>query len=443
MSHATRPTVVDLFCGAGGLSEGFRAAGYDIRAGFDHTAPAADTFASRFGAETAERLKVQDLAGDRLEAWKERIGPLDVLVGGPSCQGYSTSGGLTKASGRDKYDPRNSLFREYVRLVRELQPNWLLFENVPGLLLYNQGAVAREILEMLAPEYQVRPLILLAADFGVPQLRRRLFFVGNKTGQPIVFPRPTHGDPTLWKSYALPFKHLSRVGHSGGDGVAEHVGFDEACSDLPALDEGATLDGVPYGTAPRTPYQERMRRRSGLLHQHQSFTLCETDRYAAQHLQPGQNWRHIPSEHRPARFDRIRPYDATTLMKRLLPDKPAYTITTKFNEASTGAFIHPHQPRTLSVREAARLQSFPDDFLFVGSGAQRRRLIGNAVPPLLAEAMAEAILPGVLADRGVADVAPTRETIDVTDIALGDIIGLTGARRRTKDYDARQAVLFP
>ena len=177
-----------------------------------------------------------------------------------------------------------------------------------------------------------------------------------------------------------------------------------------------------------------MRLGSAEVRQHIAFNLSVTDRMAAQLLKPGQNWRHLPADVLPDRFKKIRPYDATTIMKRLHADRPTYTITTKFNEASTGAFIHPDQPRTLSVREAARIQSFPDSFVFAGSPVQMRTQIGNAVPPLLAKAIAEAIRPEVLLDRGLVE-RPIRSTIRMDDVALSDIVGLQGARKRVKQHD--------
>jgi len=265
-------------------------------------------------------------------------------------------------------------------------------------------------------------MILLAADFGVPQLRRRVVFVGNRTGADIAFPAATHGNTDLWRNYALPFAHLSRIGHGAGDEVLPHVNFADACSDLPSVEEGEEIDGVKYPSRAATVYQREMRKGSRLIRQHAAAELAAIDRLAARTLKAGQNWRDIPLDQLPDRFRRIRPYDATTILRRLQNDAPAYTITTKFNEGTTGAFIHPEQARTLTLREAARLQSFPDRFIFSGSTAQIRQQIGNAVPPMLARALGEAILPSVLRDvRGVAgkalrDVVVVENKLDDADI---------------------------
>jgi DNA (cytosine-5)-methyltransferase 1 len=424
---------VDLFAGAGGLSLGFSRAGYRVALGVDIMQAAIQTYEYNLQGATALSADIRSLSGGEIKALVG--GDVHVLLGGPSCQGFSTSGGLSRFQGRDLYDPRNSLFADYMRLVRELRPAWLLFENVPGMLLYHHGAVARTIISDFRDiGYTVAPIILLAADYGVPQLRRRLLFLGNRTSQPILVPAATHGSATLWQNYALPFAHLSRVGHSATNETAPHITFEEACGDLPRLAEAENIDNVPYPTDPSSDYQRAMRSGSMLLQQHKAFRLSSRDRFAAHLLRPGENWRSIPPDRLPPRFRSIRSYDATTMLKRLQADRPAYTITTKFNEATTGAFIHPTDDRTLSVREAARLQSFPDSFIFHGTDSKIRLQIGNAVPPLLGQALAEAILPLVLHDVADRELEPLRKTVRIDPTPLADAIGLHGARKHTKDY---------
>ncbi len=416
---ADGPAVLDLFSGAGGIALGFAEAGYRIIGGIDNFQPAVNSFEANI---PGARGLVRDLRVSDFSDVREFVGSrgADVIVGGPSCQGFSTSGGLSRATGRDRDDPRNRLFLNYLDLVDELRPSWIVFENVPGLLLYNQGRVALEIVRAFREiGYTVVPMILLAADFGVPQLRRRLVFIGNRTGADVPFPAATHGNADLWRNYALPFAHLSRIGHGADEEVLPHVSFADACSDLPPVDEGKEIDGVKYPGRAATVYQREVRRGSRLVRQHAAADLAALDRFAAKKLKPGQNWRNLPIQQLPDRFRKIRPYDATTILRRLQNDAPAYTITTKFNEGTTGAFIHPEQPRTLTLREAARLQSFPDRFVFSGSAAQIRQQIGNAVPPLLARALAEAILPSVMRDvRGV--VAQALRDVVVVENKVGD-----------------------
>lgn len=425
------PTVLDLFSGAGGIALGFQQAGYRVVGGVDFSKQAVATFSANMSGATG---LLRDLRDPDFSDIVTMVGEdVDVIVGGPSCQGFSTSGGLSKSSGRDESDPRNRLFLNYIGIVDLLRPSWIVFENVPGLLLYDNGRVALDIVKAFKEiGYTVAPMILLAADFGVPQLRRRLVFVGNRTGAEIRFPAATHGNPELWKNFSLPFAHLSRIGHGSPEATLDHVSFADACDDLPEVAEGACVDGVAYPTEPRTDYQRLMRARSALVRQHEAADLAPLDRIAAQTLEQGQNWRNLSADVLPARFKKIRPYDATTLLKRLDASRPSYTVTTKFNEASAGAFIHPTQPRTLTLREAARLQSFPDDFVFDGSAAQIRHQIGNAVPPLLARCIAEAIRPGVMLDAFdvVTDLVRDVVTVDVASEAR-DPLRLHGARRKT------------
>lgn len=425
------PTVLDLFCGAGGLAEGFRQAGYRILGGVDYSAPAIETFKANLSGSMGV---LADLRKPDLDDLERRFVGVDVIVGGPSCQGFSTSGGLSKSAGRDQSDPRNRLFINYTDIVERLKPNWIVFENVPGLLLYENGLVALEIVRAFREiGYELVPMILLAADFGVPQLRRRLVFVGNRTDSNISFPTPSHGDVNLWKGFSLPFAHLSRIGHGKEEGLASHVTFAEACSDLPRVAEGKEINGKPYPTAPVTPYQAAMRVGSELVRQHAAADLSALDKVAAKILKPGQNWRDLPADVLPDRFKKIRRYDATTLLKRLRNDLPTYTITTKFNEATTGAFIHPTQARTITLREAARLQSFPDSYIFSGSAAQIRQQIGNAVPPLLAKAIAEAIYPAVVKDVFGVEVTGVRDAVVVDHgVSEAEILKLHGARKKPK-----------
>jgi DNA (cytosine-5)-methyltransferase 1 len=438
---AYAPTVLDLFCGAGGLSAGFEAAGYQVVGGIDNNDIAVRTFEKNI---VGSKGLVRDLRKADFSDIAEFVGAsgVDVIVGGPACQGFSTSGGISRTTGRDDKDPRNKLFINYLEIVDLLRPGWILFENVPGLLLYENGRVALEIAHAFKEiGYTVVPMILLAADFGVPQLRRRLVFVGNRTRSDVAFPAATHGNADLWKNYALPFAHLSRIGHGGNAGALAHVTFDEACSDLPELAEGGAIDRAPYRSNPASGYQTAVRVGSSLVRQHVADTLPPLDRLAAQTLKQGQNWRNIPSDALPDRFKRIRPYDATTCLRRLSADQPTYTITTKFNEATTGAFIHPTQHRTLSLREAARIQSFPDRFVFEGTVSQIRHQIGNAVPPLLAQCLAEAIRPFVLRDATNAASDAVRDVVLINNgIGDTDILRLKAPRRPAVFDQERLAV---
>lgn len=393
------PTILDMFCGAGGLSAGFSASGYRVVAAIDSWD---DACASYRLNEPQAHVVCADIAQVKEDDVASHLNTtIDLVLGGPSCQGFSTSSGLSR-QGRKADDPRNDHFRHFVRFVSFFQPLWVVMENVPGLLLYEKGQVARAIHEEFKKiGYYVVPMILLAADHGVPQLRRRLFFVGNRTGQDVFFPSALHGDPELWKDFALPFEHLSRIGNkNSGNEVCEHVSICEAISDLPALKYGEEYAEGPYPSAPQSDYQRWIRSDSPTLTLHRAANLSPSDRESIPYIKQGQNWRDLPEKIRGTRFAKIRRYDATTMLKRPEWDGPSYTITTKFNDATAGAFIHPLQDRTFTLREGARLQSFADRFRFFGSDASIRKQIGNAVPPLLAERIARAIAPEVFQASG-------------------------------------------
>ena len=422
------PTILDLFCGAGGLSAGFTATGFRVVAAVD------------FWGDACESYRLNDpqahvVCGDIAKVEEDDLAShldssIDLILGGPSCQGFSTSSGLSR-QGRKADDPRNHHFRHFVRFVSFFKPRWVVMENVPGLLLYEKGRVARAIHEEFRRiGYYVVPMILLAADHGVPQLRRRLFFVGNRTGQDVFFPSATRGDAELWKNFALPFEHLSRIGNKNTEaGTLPHVSIREAIGDLPPIAYGEKYPEGPYPTDPQSDYQRWIRHGSSLLSLHWASKLSPSDRGTIPYIKQGQNWRDLPEAIQGRRFTKIRSYDATTMLKRPEWDGPSYTITTKFNDATAGAFIHPLQDRTFSLREGARLQSFPDRFRFAGSDASIRKQIGNAVPPLLAERLARAIAPEVFADAGC-DLIPVE--IDRICVPQGQrweqLLGLKGAK---------------
>lgn len=387
------PTVVDLFAGAGGLSNGFEQAGYDIIGALEQDETASETLKENHeNGLTVYQKDIREV--DAEEFRNDLVSDPEIVLGGPPCKGFSTSSGLSR-DGRKRDDERNHLLWDFIRFIEVLEPDWLVMENVPGLLLYNNGEVAKEVIKALRQSgYYAVPVILLAADFGVPQLRRRLFFVANKQGENVPLPDPTHGDNDLWDDFALPFEHLSRVGNKNVmEGVKPHVSFEDACSDLPSLKPGEHYEG-PYPEEPQNDYQARMREGSDKLTMHSAHDSSDFVKKAIKHIDNGENWNALPEEIKEGtRYENIREYDATTVLKRIHPDDSSYTIGTKFYDATAGAYIHPTENRTFSLREAARLQSFKDKFVFKGSDAQIREQIGNAVPPLLAKRIAEAILP--------------------------------------------------
>lgn len=380
-----RLTAVDLFCGAGGLSLGLGRAGFDVVAAVDNDRHAMQTFEANHPHTKAllgdvREMTARDLIGNG--------GALDLLAGGPCCQGFSTHGK------RWADDPRNLLFVEFLRLVDETRPRFLVMENVRGLLLAKRGAFHREILEAFQNlGYDVEGRVVNAADYGVPQLRHRLIYIGSRrTEARVAYPQPTHFPVESVGGLTSPYRTVR-----------------DAIGDLPLLGEEFLEEPIRYATRPRTKYQELMRAGAGpAVSNHVARRISDNAMRIVQQVGQGQGLRSLPLDELPPRFKRMRTIsdgslrrDCTTLYHRLAWDAPAYTITCYFRNVSAGPFVHPVDDRALSTREAARIQSFPDDFVFRGASIPRQ--IGNAVPPLLGEAVGTAISEA--ASRGVQQAA--------------------------------------
>lgn len=361
----TNRTVIDLFCGAGGLSEGFRQAGFHVLAGNDFFDAAGATFAVTHPEAKFLPGPIQDhTAEDFLRAAGLARGELTVLVGGPPCQGFSVYNHQ-----RGLHDERSSLYREYLRIVEGLAPEWVVLENVTGMTSAGGGAAVNAILAGLKKlGYDVQSQILRAEDFGVPQERRRIIFIGNRIGVPIRFPEPTHG------AGRLPF-----------------VTVEGAISDLPPLENGEDRGTTPYRHEPRSEYQRSLRQGCNGVFNHAAAKLGAINCERLKHIPQGGSWRDIPVDLLPAGMRRAKRSDHTKRYGRLRWDGFASTILTKC-DPHWGAYFHPDQDRILTVREAARLQSFPDNFDFQGSRTEQYVQVGNAVPPLLGKAIATAIL---------------------------------------------------
>lgn len=362
---SSKHTVVDLFCGAGGLSEGFRQAGFQVRLGSDIEPKFGETFVrSHEGAHflplPIERLSVSDvLAKSGLVA-----GELDVLVGGPPCQGYSVYN-----HGRGEHDPRAGLFREYLRLLAGLKPKHVVMENVTGLLSIGEGRLIRSICsEFSKLGYEPTVGVLKAEEFGVPQERRRVIFTASRTGSIAALPAPTHGGSlkpfvTIW----------------------------DAIGDLPPIwEEGAFGGEVEYACEPFADYQVEMRHGNHGLKNHRGPRLSTVNMDRLKHIPQGGSWRDIPFDLLPAGMKKAKRSDHTKRYGRPRPDQLACTILTKC-DIHWGAYIHPFQNRAFTVREAARLQSFPDQFEFFGSVTDQFVQVGNAMPPLLGQAIANQV----------------------------------------------------
>lgn len=352
---------VDLFCGAGGLSLGAQQAGFRVLAGIDSDPRAIATHESNFPGSLHYCLDLERLSPRRLSSLISSRGtPVDLIMGGPPCQGFSIANLRT----RDASNPANRAYRRLIALTSVVRPRAVLLENVTGLLTYNNGATFRAMTQQLeALGYSCEVIVLDAADFGVPQHRKRVFIAGLLGHLPSMA------------------EHLAPL-------VMAHVPVTDALSDLPVIGPANSSDELPYPalSAHLSPFQRSVRTSRARL-----VTGCATSRHTPITLQ---RFREVPQDGNwqsiPARLFRSysRPENCHRwLFKRLAPNKPAVTIS-NFRK---GMIIHPFSDRTLSVREAARLQSFPDWFHFSGPLQSRQQQVANAVPPKLAAAVLGAL----------------------------------------------------
>ena len=359
-------TAIDLFCGAGGLSEGFRQAGVNVLAGQDIEAAFGVTFEQTHPGARFVHGPIQDISADALlDAAGLKVGELDVLIGGPPCQGYSV---YNHQRGID--DPRAGLFNEYLRIVEALRPRWLVMENVTGITSIANGGIVREIQSgMRRLGYRVDMKMLKAEEYGVPQERRRVFFIATREEQsPILFPDPTHG-PEL----------------------KEFVAVWDAISDLPKLSNGQRTEQIRYLRKAQNAYQAMLRGDCIEVENHSAPRLSAVNLERMKHIPQGGSWRDIPFELLPNGMKKAKRSDHTKRYGRPAKTDLACTILTKC-DVHWGAYIHPTQDRSFTVREAARLQSFPDFFTFSGSRTEQFVQVGNAVPPLLGRAVAESVI---------------------------------------------------
>lgn len=363
-------TSAELFCGAGGLSEGFVKAGFNVLAANDFDDRALATLQAAHPKIKVIPGPIEDISPlDLVHDSGLKKGELDVLSGGPPCQAFSVYNHQ-----RGMHDERSGLFRQYLRIVEGLLPKFVVMENVTGILSAGEGRAVKEIQDRLKDlGYNVERRILKAEEFGVPQERRRVFFVGNRCGAQFVWPEPTHG-----------------INKDGSKKLKPVVTVWDAISDLPPRKIQAGEEEQDYTNQPKSDYQKLMRVGSAKLYNHVAPFLSDINLERLKFIEQGGSWRDIPVQLLPAGMKRARRCDHTKRYGRLHPKGLASTILTKC-DLHWGAYIHPTQNRTLTVREAARFQSFPDRFRFLGSRVDQFRQVGNAVPPLLAEAVARAV----------------------------------------------------
>ena len=368
-----RLSAIDLFAGAGGLSEGFRQMDFDILAANDFDAFAAETFKSSHPEAVFLDGAIEEIkASEFLAAAGIQKGELDVLLGGPPCQAFSIYNHQ-----RGMHDDRSGLFREYLRIVADLEPRFVVMENVTGILSIAGGHAVTEIVESLSRlGYHVEFGVLKAEDFGVPQERRRVFFIGSRESDVIDWPTPTHGVSDLGPLFSTTRLPLVTV--------------QDAISDLPALGINEGVEETVYTSPPLSEFQCLMRDGSPALFNHVAPALQAINLKRLKYIPQGGSWRDIPHGLLPAGMKQAKRSDHTKRYGRLHPNGLASTILTKC-DLHWGAYIHPWQERTITVREAARFQTFPGKIQFRGPRGEQYRQVGNAVPPLLARAVAQSI----------------------------------------------------
>lgn len=342
----TGPKTIDLFSGCGGLSYGLEEAGFDVVFAVDNWKDALETLAYN---HNSTKTYLADLGKETAESICKKNGikkgDIDVVVGGPPCQGFSISGK------RNPLDPRNKLYKSFVEFVSFLKPKVFLMENVPNLVSMQGGKIKDEIIKDFEREgYKVSWKIMDASEYGVPQKRRRVIFIGLRNGKEFVFPRAKNQDPVSAK---------------------------EAISDLP---EETLPEGKIYPSSPSSDYQKMMRRGAKGIYNHVATVHTEKTKSIIDMVPDGANYKSLPKHLHSTRKVNIA-------WTRLNSKKPSYTMDTGHNH-----IFHYKYNRVPTTRETARIQSFPDKFVFLGGKTSQLKQVGNAVPPLLARELGKELL---------------------------------------------------
>jgi DNA (cytosine-5)-methyltransferase 1 len=362
-----QPTAIDIFSGCGGMSWGLKKEGFKILAGIDFDETALKTYSQNFENARAINANLAEYSPETLMD-ELALAPenLDCLIGGPPCQGFSKN---VPASRRYLDDPKNILVRRFIEFVIRLRPKTFIMENVAEVVNAYDQAYTREIKETLGKHgYDIDVTVLFAPDYGVPQRRRRAFYFGSISGKSISFPKP---------SYTRKESTLNLFERS-------YVTVWEAISDLPALKNGEGQSPAEYTDTPNNDFQELMRRNAVKLYDHVARELRPKQLARLSSLQAGEDARHLPKELAPKS-------GYSGAYGRLSKESIAPTITRWVFHPGSGRFGHPEDYRVITIREAARLQSFSDDFIFSGTYIQKSHQVGNAVPPLLISSFAPEI----------------------------------------------------
>lgn len=357
--------VVDLFAGVGGLSYGFaHDTDFQIVAANEILKPMADAYSANHPSVKVYNKDIKEFGICDLQTdLGLNSGDVDVLVGGPPCQAYSTVGK------RLIDDPRGKLFQEYFRLLTEIRPRVFVFENVKGLLSIQGGGLIRQIVELFeSVGYSVHMKLLNAADYGAPQIRERVILVGTLGEASFVYPKPTHAN------HATVGVTKDRL---------PYVTVGEALGDLPSIESGGA--GYKYACEPQNDYQRLMREGAPeKIKEHECSRNSDKLIAIMKALPDGGSPKDIAEELRPSS-------GFANTYCRLWWNKPSTTITRNLGCPSSSRCIHPRDPRPLTTREAARLQGFPDNYVFCGTRSDKHLQIGNAVPTFLSIAIKDSV----------------------------------------------------
>jgi DNA (cytosine-5)-methyltransferase 1 len=354
-------TIIDLFSGCGGMSSGFIKAGFFPVSAVEIDSEICLTYQKNHPSTVMFNKDISEINSSDLMVSRDFI---DVIVGGPPCQGFSMAGKRIRNKGEFLDDQRNYLFKEFYRIVKDLLPSVFIMENVPGILSMNNGSVKETILELFHEiGYSTSVKVLLAADYGVPQLRRRAFFIGTnlKINPSLFFPEPTHG-------------------FEGNP----YISVEDAIFDLPFINHGEGVEVSNYDKPPKSKYQMLMRKKTSKLFNHVAPKHSKNVINLLEMIKEGQRMADLPEKFRTKSIH-------SGAYGRLDRNKTSTTITTRFDTPPVGRVTHPILNRALTAREAARIQSFSDDFIFYGTKTSIGKQIGNAVPPMVSFAIAKKI----------------------------------------------------
>ncbi len=358
--------VVDLFAGVGGLSYGFaHDPDFEIIAANEILEPMAEAYGKNHPSVKMYNKDIKDFSIDDLtKDLGIKKGDIDIVVGGPPCQAYSTVGK------RLIDDPRGKLFQEYYRILKEFRPQLFVFENVKGLLSMQGGELIQTIISLFESiGYHMQKRLLNAADYGTPQIRERVILVGTLDERPFVYPKPTHYNPEL--------------GIPNDKTLKPYVTLGDALGDLPSIKTGE--QGFHYACEPKNDYQRLMRANAPEEIQEHEVPKNGAKLVALMEALPdGGTPKDVPEELRPSS-------GFSNCYCRLWWNRPSTTITRNLGCVSSSRCVHPRDPRPLSTREGARLQGFPDDYIFCGKRGDKHLQIGNAVPTFLSMAIKDAV----------------------------------------------------